>query len=262
VPASAALVARYGTRYDAIRRQVGVAVLRLWDRFGAIDDLDAFAAPAAELSAAAQAQTAAVVDAYLASYLDTTPVGVEPVIRNGADLVDVYRRAGVTARYRISQGADFDTAMAAARARAQNLATTDVVLAHQGAAAEVLAERRVVGYRRVLTGGSCKLCATASTQRYHADRLMPIHGHCDCRIAPIVGDDDPGHIINHQLLDRLQQSGPQYWKAKGFVDADGNPVNPTEIASVTDTAVREHGELGPMLTDARDTFTGPSGIPR
>jgi len=262
MPASSALVERYGARYDGIRLAAAAGILRLWQRLGAVDDLDAFAVPAAGVSLAAQLEIAALVDAYLAFYLDAETFGLGAVtIRDGADLVDVYRRPGITARAKLAEGREFAAAMRAAQARAVSAADTDVALAHRAAAADVMAARpEVVGYRRVLTGASCKLCATATTQRYHADRLMPIHNHCDCRVAPIVGDADPGQIINRQLLDRLQERGPDYWKSRGFVDSNGNPVDPTKIASVTDTAVREHGELGPMLTDAAQQFTGPSDI--
>lgn len=262
MPASAALVARYGTRYDQLRRRASTAVAVLWDRLGSVADLDPFALEAAEVSAAAQLRAAALVDAYLSAYLDSAPVGLDAVeIRAGADLVDVYRRPGITARRALAEGRPFVDAMAAARARAVNAAATDVALAHRAAAAEVMAgDSRVVGYRRVLTGASCKLCATASTQRYHVERLMPIHGHCDCRVAPIVGNADPGQVINRETLDRLQEAGPDYWRDRGFVDTDGNPVDPTEIGDVTDAAVREHGELGPVLTDGRDAFTGPADV--
>ncbi len=262
MPASPALVARYGARYDTIRRQVATAIGLLWDRLGSVADLDPFATAAAALSAAAQSQTVALVAGYLAAYLDTAPVSVDAVeIRAGVDLADVYRRPGITARAALSGGQDFLDAMAKARVRAVSAATTDVALAHRAAATTLMGnDQRVVGYRRVLTGASCKLCATASTQRYRVDRLMPIHNHCDCRVAPIVGTEDPGHVINRRLLDRLKDAGPDYWRDHGFVDPDGNPVDPTEIGAVTDAVVREHGELGPVLTDGRDTFTGPADL--
>jgi len=261
MPASSGLIERYGLRYDSIRRATASGIARLWAQFGALDDLDGFAVPAAGLTMAARAEVVALVDAYLAFYLDDVTAGLGEVpIRNGADPVEVYRRPGITARGKLASGLAFADAMRAAQARAVSAGATDVALAHRAAAAEIMTQKGIAGYRRAVTGASCKLCVTASTQRYHSDRLMPIHNHCDCRIAPIVGDRDPGHVVNRATLDRLKSQGPEYWKSKGFVDADGVPVDPSKIASVTDTAVREHGELGPMLTDAEQHFSGPSVV--
>ena len=263
MPASEALVTRYGQRYDDVRRRAALAIVRLWLTFGSVGDLEPFAIRAAAVSAAAQTEVTSLVAGYLALFLDRPAQALAVTIRGGADPLEVYRRPGITARAKLAAGRPFGEAMAAARARAENAAATDVALAHREAARHGMgADPRVVGYRRVLTGASCRLCATASTQRYHVDRLMPLHGHCDCRVVPIVGDQDPGQVINHRTLDQLQQAGPDYWRAQGYVDTDGKPVDPTEIGTVTETAVHEHGELGPMLTDARDHFTGPGAIPR
>jgi hypothetical protein len=114
---------------------------------------------------------------------------------------------------------------------------------------------RIHFYRRVLTGRSCMFCATASTQRYRGSDLMPLHGRCDCAVAPIFGDEDPGQVINHQVLSKLKAKGPGYWKERGFVDANGDPIEPGREGPV---AVRQHGELGPTLVDRHDHFDGPS----
>ncbi len=47
----------------------------------------------------------------------------------------------------------------------------------------------------------------ASTQRYNSDNLMPLHTFCDCGVAPITGDVDPGRVVNEQLLRQLKESG-------------------------------------------------------
>ena len=124
---------------------------------------------------------------------------------------------------------------------------------------------RFTAHRRVLTGRSCMFCATASTQRYRVDQLMPLHNHCDCAVAPIIGDADPGQIINHDLLGSLKKAGgSKYWKQRGLVDIDqdGNflVAGPGGTSRVLQVAERQHGELGPVLVDRHDDFTSPADI--
>lgn len=66
----------------------------------------------------------------------------------------------------------------------------------------------VVGWRRVLTGKSCEWCALVSTQRYRSqDSATFGHQNCDCSVVSIIGDHDPGRVINSDLLDRLEADG-------------------------------------------------------
>jgi hypothetical protein len=146
------------------------------------------------------------------------------------------------------------------RQRVEQLAGTDVALAQREATVQAIdADERMVGYRRVLTGRSCAFCATASTQRYHRKQLMPLHSFCDCGVAPIFASSDPGQVINRPLLQSLKEAAKQdgqkdYWAARHVtVDEDGT-VN---LPKVT---VREHGELGPVLTRAGDHFAGPTDV--
>ena len=151
---------------------------------------------------------------------------------------------------------------------AESAASTGVMLANREAAVQgfvaVAAEtgERVVGYRRVLTGASCAFCAAASTRRYRSEDLMPLHDHCDCDVAPIIGDRDPGNVINRDVLAELKGRGPEYWKSKGFVGDDGKPIDPAAAVENDDVpvGVAEHGELGPVLVDPADQFTGPDDL--
>lgn len=66
----------------------------------------------------------------------------------------------------------------------------------------------VVGWRRVLVGPSCEWCALVSTQRYRSAESADFgHAKCDCTVAPIVGDADPGRVINRPLLRELKARG-------------------------------------------------------
>lgn len=264
LPRDAALAAAYLAAYNRLRGAAGVAVGRLWDRVASVEDADTFAELAAAASVAAQTRAAALVDGYLAAMLgllagEGTPVGLEDVtgaaVRAGAEPFDVYQRPTITVRAALAAGKQWEDAMAAGRARAVGTAEMDVALTQRAATLQVVeSDDRVVGYRRVLTGGSCALCATASTQRYRNGDLMPIHNHCDCGVAPIIGSRDPGNVINRPLLDDLKATGGDYAKDRRLtVDEDGTVRLP-------DVAVREHGELGPVLTERADDFAGPDDI--
>lgn len=162
--------------------------------------------------------------------------------------------------------------------RAKTIAMTDLELAATHAAREFLAdEPRVKFFRRVLTGAeSCGLCVIASTQRYHKEHLMPIHPNCDCGIAPIYGDKDPGKIINSKrVTDDATQAGESRDGVPVFEDdqlidtdlltQDVHDAILREFGQMAFDArqldyrkvllVQEHGELGPVLTVARHKFT-------
>jgi hypothetical protein len=144
--------------------------------------------------------------------------------------------------------------------RADQLASTDVALAQRQATLEVVgADDRIVGYRRVLTGRSCAFCATASTQRYHKRQLMPLHSRCDCGVAPIFGTADPGQVINRKLLTDLRKAAKEtgtarkdYWRNRHVTIEEDGTVRLPEVK------VHQHGELGPVLYDAKHDFVGPS----
>lgn len=265
-----ALVAAYVVRHNRLRAAAGVAVARLWDRSAGLDDrgADGFATAAAQVAGAAQQQAAVNVDGYFAALLGVmaisgSPVGVDveqvtgAAVRAGVEPVEVYRRAIVTARTAVSKGQPYLDAMRAGRDRASATAETDVALAQRAATVQVVEQQdRIVGFRRVLTGASCALCATASTQRYRRGDLMPIHARCDCGVAPIIGDSDPGRVINRRLVNDLKKASPNGDFARDrhiTVDDDGTVRLP-------DVTVRQHGELGPTLTDAHHDFTGPGDI--
>ncbi len=247
-----ALARRYQDVLTHLSNTTGTAIGSLWDRYGGVtDEAQAeFAKRAARVVAAAQQQIATAAVRYVETYASLVEgerwaSGIDPatavkMARQGTPVVDVYRRPTVTARTTLARGGTFDAAMAAARARAVSAANTDVALAARQAAADTMqAHPRCVGYRRVPDSKACAFCLTASTQRYRVVDLMPLHNYCHCTIAPIIGDRDPGQVIDRALLERLKRTAgrPDYWNAKGI-----------------DVAIHQHGELGPVLAAAEDAF--------
>lgn len=269
LPPDVRLARAYTDRYNRLRAAASTSMARAWDRQAGLDDAAAaqFTQSAARISLAAQAQTAAGVDGYVTAMFtligeQSTTVGYDldaltgGAVRAGAAPEDVYQRGIVTARTGVSEGSVFAEAMAAGRARVLTAVQTDMALTQRQA---ISTDRRVVGYRRVLTGKSCALCATASTQRYHSGNLAPLHGSCDCGVAPIIGTHDPGHVINKQLVRDLKSAekitgDADYWKSRHIkVDENGRVTLP-------DIAVRQHGELGPVLTDRSHDFTSQADL--
>jgi len=285
----------------------GFAAGDVWDAVANLDDLAAtrFATAANAIRESTTRQVSNLAVGYMhatdATAGELTPAALEPVlpfIRGGAPGPEVYQRSIVEARARIAGGATYEEAMASGRARAVSTARTDVILANRAELARGGALRPwVVGYRRVLTGRSCGFCATASTQRYRSADLLPLHPSCDCDVAEIIGEEDPGQIINQQLLDELKNAGRQdgigqYWNGPYEVDEhgvvrhrissvrrdpqtgqrllgpDGQPIRVTSPGQPVRPEVVEHGELGPTLTDARhatttaDDLAPPAPAPR
>lgn len=106
--------------------------------------------------------------------------------------------------------------------------------------------RPIVGYRRVLTGKSCMFCAAAATKIYRRGDLAPLHSGCDCSVAPVFLGADVGLGLNRQVLDNLKAQGKGYWKQRGFVDNDGNPLDPTDVPESLGR-VSVNSEIGPVL---------------
>lgn len=279
----------------AIRETSAGLVEDAWDAYAGLDNRSArqFVDAAAQVTIAAQQQTAALAAGYLEASdavlgRASQIVPTLPPIRNGLAPEQVYQRSIIEARTLAGRGGNVDRALDAGRARAMSTARTDVILANRSAVAAAAPGRPwVVGYRRVLTGKSCALCATASTQRYKVADLQPIHANCDCDVAEIYGTVDPGRVINEDLLADLKATAgdgrPDYWNGPYLIDESGRITvakteylrgpdgkrlltdagNPRRIKVPGDpvrAATRPHGELGKVLTDARHAFTAADDI--
>lgn len=275
-------------RILGVQNAAGDLMGEAWDTFAGLDDIAAarFEAAASVIRTATTSQISTLAVGYmdandrLGGFPRSGLAPVIPSIRNGLPPEEIYHRSIVQARVQISKGATYDEAMRSGRSRAVATARTDTSLANREELSRGGELRPwVVGYRRVLTGQSCAFCATASTQRYKSADLLPLHPSCDCDVAEIFGTEDPGHIINRELLDALKKAGrddgrPRYWdgpyvvdekgvvrfrKVENVLGPDGQPMRlpngeirrrvvPGDRVSVE---VVDHGELGPTLTDAR-----------
>lgn len=266
------IIRRYLRSYGRLRAETVARVAEAWRRFGGLDDEQAarFAAAAVPLVEGAQAATAALVAAYLATLGRAATGQAAPPLRaasskmvglRGIETVEVYQRPTRYARFLIGEGKPAAEALLLARRRAEILAETDVILTQRQATLEVVnTDDRIVGYRRVLTGQSCAFCAAASTQRYHREQLMPIHGRCDCGVAPIWGTVDPGQTINRGLVDDLKTAAREGRGGKGYWEQRHVTVAEDGTLTLPKVAVHRHGELGPVLGDATHKFTGQADL--
>lgn len=260
------VIDQYTTSTARLRASLLATVLRLFLGLEQYRDADAdgFVDQAVPVVLGAQRVMGALTDAYLAALITaltgqpTTTVGVQLAERTrGVDPVEVYRRPFTQIWTELAAGASMTEAVTAGQRRLEDLAATDLQLAKTNASRQALQARGdVVGYRRVLTGAeNCGLCVVSATQRYHRAELLPIHPGCDCSVAPLVGDEDPGQVIDEQLLeaahDAIADRFGQQAADRGARDIDYRKV----------LLVQEHGELGPVLTVAGHRFTGPDQIP-
>lgn len=226
-----------------------------WYDTGAIRALcEALAARAQGL----QKQQAAVTNAYLARVTSTmsgrrvSPPAVIDVrgLRQNITHAGAYGRVTNHYRWRVSEGDEPELATAKAVERAAIVAETDIDLAFRDMADAFMRERDVSTYRRVIrpersASGSCGLCVVASDQIYSTGELLPLHGRCKCTVLPITDDRDPGLSLNRDDFRRL------YSAAGSSAGAD---------LKRTRVTVNQHGELGPVLTYARNEWRGPQEV--
>jgi hypothetical protein len=229
------------------------------------DGLAAWLASIVPLMTASQQTIASLTDIYIAESLSelsqqtVNPVGIPAemasgaVLRNGVSPEIEYERPFKEIWYQLSQDKDFADAVRLGEQRAMTMISTDLQLARTHSARYALSQSGpdlgVVGYRRVLgSGHSCELCQIASTQRYHIADLMPIHANCSCGVSPILDNRDPGQRIDKAYLSEEATASDQSGKFSPYF---GRHI----------LEVRQHGELGPVLTVRDQAFRGPSDIP-
>jgi hypothetical protein len=291
----AAIAAAYISSTVELRSALLEAVLELFRRLTSWRDADAdeFVAAAVPMVQGAQQAMARITDSYMAAILsDLLGEDIEPLgFSLGEDLrgvpaEEVYRRPFTQIWTDLSEGALLRDAVEAGERRAEGLAATDLELAKTRASQEALEghdDERIVGYRRVLTGAeNCAMCVLASTQRYHVADLLPIHPACDCGVAPIIGDADPGQTINSVIVtegvqalstnergvnvyagDQLTDLGElleplheEIEKRFGKSDRGGRTLDYRKVLTV-----HQHGEIGPVLAIKGNRFTGPDDLP-
>ncbi len=239
-------------------------LVALWGAFDAWYDEDlvrARAARSATIVEAGQRQMRLRQGAYLRFIFrqlqvpfPQVPAPVFPLYpRIGITPDDVWLRPAEQYRYHRSIGETADQALDAAVNRATVLADTEASLARRDESQKVFkASARVTGYRRIIhpelsKTGTCGLCVVAADRTYSIDELLPIHDFCNCGVLPVTEDSDPGLNLNQDDLEKL------YAEAGGT--GAGGLLNVRYV-------INDHGELGPVLTNAEHKFTDRAGRER
>jgi hypothetical protein len=259
-------VAEWLTRYAAGVEQVKSAaesVIRgIW---ASLDDwydeplVASLASEAAEMSLASQQTVAGATSQYVSTVTDLLSDKVHPIpsdlrlppVRRGADLKVVHSRPAEEYRRAIATGHSPDEALNQALGRAGGLAVTDLSLTQRQTQDRMMQALGVTQYRRVVRpelskSGTCGLCIAASDRLYSVGTLLPIHPpHCKCVTMPVVDGLDPGRSLNSEDLKRL------------YTDAGSTKA---EDLKRTRYKVNEHGEFGPVIGRAQDSFRGPRSV--
>lgn len=269
----------YNNAVQQVRTAVDLYATRSWAsagswRDGDVDRLVNLILPKVQ---AGQIQVAQLTSAYVASlakYVDGRTVKASTVSRSmildarKATPTEVYRRPAVQMYTALAGGASLTEAVSQGVNRLSSLVLTDLQLAktHQERVSYSGA-----GYEytiRTLTGReNCALCEVATTQRYHVKNLRPIHPGCDCGSRQVSAAFDPGQVIDANRLSQIHSAVEEQFgqSDRGARYIDGLKTvqysDGVRGADYTDLiVVREHGELGPLLTWRDQHFTGPNDL--
>lgn len=184
----------YRAQRARLRSIVLAATAGIWARQHNGDEQQAVRAMLGTVYAG-QAQTVALVDAYMAIKAGTTPQGLDAAkytvesIR-GVSAEELYRRPWGALGGQLANGAKFADAMTSAQASLSRLVSTDLQLSQTYSARDWMTnDPSVTGYERVAGGSACTLCEAASQGVYHSADLMPIHENCSCDVVPVTGGD-------------------------------------------------------------------------
>lgn len=238
-------------------------------------DPELFATKVAPVVEAGQGAAVSLMDSYLARAIKGTVVGLDKskltgaAVRNGADPLEVYQRPLRGLYYDLSQGRGFGPSVEKALLRTLTTAETDIQLASRASAVAygLATDGAIRAWERVPDDAACTFCLLAATQRYWIEDLQPLHDRCNCTVDPQTGESRIKEITDERLQ-MGQVVNPQYFEQLG---ADGVKVSrgdgTTYVWTMKDgsradaaVAIRDHGELGPVLTDPRDNFRGPADV--
>lgn len=215
-------------------RQIAVeAATIIWRDLPGYDraDVGAWTDRIVPLVSAAQRQSVALTEGYLARALDRPALGlpaddlIGASVRAGADPAEVYARSFVTIWAALGRGDPYEQAVQTGLSRALETVRMDVQLSARATFDAVQqADDGIYGYQRVADGNACDFCLAVDGAYVKSADAMALHNGCGCSLEPLT---------------------------------EPHPLAATLPSGV---AVHEHGELGAVLGSADHSFTGPSGL--
>lgn len=260
----AAWLEAYSLTTDQVKEATSAAAAAAWLAFAgwySRPKVEALAREMAAQSAAAQQTTAGAASQYVAAVAAilgvSAPLPGVPftTIRNGVDPILVNTRPAEAYKRAVATGSTHEEALEKAGLRASGLMLTDLTLQDRQAMNAVMESMGVTQFRRIIRPelsrtGSCGLCIAAATKIYDTGDLMPIHPpSCKCVVMPIIGDQDPGLVLNDRDLRAVL----------GQLYDDAGSTGRAALSN-TKYQVNFHGEYGPVLTRAGDQFRGPGQV--
>jgi hypothetical protein len=214
------------------------AIERIWGDLPGYDrrNVDEWLSRVLPVVSTSQRASVALTEAYLASYLERAPLGLDggailERARVGASAEEVYFRPFVNVWSALGAGKSFEDAIASGLARATGSAAMDVQLAMRETAGEVQeAGDGIYGYQRVADGGACEFCQAIDGAYLKSGDASPLHNNCGCGLEPLTAPHPTAAFL------------------------------PSGEAVRDDFAIREHGELGAVLVAPDQQFTSESEI--
>jgi hypothetical protein len=232
-----------------LRRLVEQALTATWNGLPGHDreNLDEWLSKVVPATLQGQRASASLTDAYIAQALGRGPIGIDPAevigaaVRNGAQPSEVYERPFITLWGGLEKGLSYEEAASKALARATSTGAMDVQLSMRATAEKIdAADRNLYGYRRVADAGACQFCkeVDGAYVKGSSGFVYALHNHCGCGLEPLT---EPH---------------------KGAVTLpDGTEIRPYAFGPLNDNvAIADHGELGPVLVDPNQHFTGPNDL--
>lgn len=211
----ALLVAAVGTAWTELRG---------YDR----QNVDEWLSAVLPIVDAAQRQSVALTDAYVARALDRQPLGIDPTrligaaVRAGTAPATVYTRPFIQTWGALANGVAYQAAAAQGLHRAQSAARMDVQISHFAAYGAIQsADPAIRGYQRIADASACAFCRLVNGAFVKSASASPLHNGCGCGLRPVLRD-----------------------------------VEPTPLPA--GVAVHDHGELGPLLGDPAHHFQSDS----
>lgn len=185
-----------------LRRLVKQATVAIWRGLPGYDraDVETFVDAIVPIIEAAQRQSVALTEGYLARALERQPLGLDPAalsgaaVRNGATPAEVYARPFVTVWTALKDGRPYEDAVAAGLARATETAAMDVQLSARATFDRAIdLDDNIYGYQRVADGDACAFCqeVDGAYVKASAGFAFALHNNCvlgDSRVwAPPSG---------------------------------------------------------------------------
>lgn len=205
----------------AVSQHVGDMFKRLPNYYD--NQVPGFVARAVPVVRAGQERAIALTSAYTTRKLQTSTVGLDVPsivdnIRGGVTPEVVYARPFVTVRAAIYD-IGIDQAIQKGLSRMVSTVDMDIMMASRDAL-PALADSfsdRVTGWTRVADSGCCDFCQMLDGVETGPTEPQPLHNNCGCTAEPITSSRPTESLSNGDVIDQV--------------------------------AIREHGELGPLITD-------------